>query len=200
MHRQRPPSLGSCLKMGWGSGVIQANTCYPSAGSNAGCWPLRRAHSKVTCFSFLRAVFPASPLPITSLSRKVLVHFHLGGAVLALSLGKKSGSKEEAALEVRATPRLLQPRPSACIQFGSKDIPGGLVVKTTHFQSSNSGDTSWIPGQGTDPLDMWHRKKEKNLASEERVSPALRPMHPQLCPKERVTLFLSSFLLCASKT
>ena len=54
MHHQRPPSLGSCLKMGWGSGVVQANTGYPSAGSNAGCWPLRQALSSLP-----------SPLPIT---------------------------------------------------------------------------------------------------------------------------------------
>lgn len=142
---------------------------------------------KAPRFSFLRPVFPASPAPFPS----------------PASPGKFrcSFTWEVQCFPRRRLPWRSGPHPgspgvlSPCIQFISQDFPGGSGVKTSHFQSSNAGDAGSIPGQGTGPLAMWHgQKRKKNLTSEERVPPALSPTHPQLRPKERVTLFLNSFL------
>ena len=108
---------------------------------------------KAPRFSFLRPVFPASPAPFPS----------------PASPGKFrcSFTWEAQCFPRRRLPWRSGPHPgspgvlSPCIQFISKDFPGGSRVKTSHFQSSNAGDTGSIPGQGTGPLAMWHGQKRK---------------------------------------
>ena len=129
-HHQRPPSLGSCLKMGRGGGVVQANTRIQVLDPVQGAGHQGAHAQKAPRSSFLRPVFPASP-PLLPSPASLGKFWCSSTWEVQWYLVRGRSVAPRRRLPWRSGPHPGSSRPflSPCIQFGSKDFPGGSVVK-----------------------------------------------------------------------